>query len=263
MEHRWPPVDDIERALSWMEINALKNNTRHKDDALIQSIYQEALTRANNLELAGNIPFAVNAYDWAVKLFNGLLDISMAENKKSQLTGSKIYKSFELDEKERRQKMANYFKNFSRVVYYIEHPFTRRLSSEDILKELQLEKLRKEAGNKKDLYESSLAFRVLSGFRNDAYDKGSEFYRKADHEKAILFFEICSHVEEKTYFSAYNLACAYALNKKKKPALKALELAYKRGFNNPELLDNDKDLDFIRNEKAFQEIKQKLKSQDK
>lgn len=258
MGHRWPPVEDISRAVAWLEINAMKNNSRPKDDALVQAIYKEALTRANNLELSGNIPFAINAYAWALELFNGLLDISYVENKKNLLTASKDYKKFEKAESERRQEISGYYKNFARVAYYIENPLTKRLSVEDIFRELQLEKLQKEAKGKKNLYDSSMALRVLAGFGNDAYNKGSDFFKKGDYEKAIRFFEISAYVEERNYYSAYNLACAYALNKQKKPALKALELARKRGLNDPALLDKDKDLDFIRSEKEFIEIKQKM-----
>ena len=262
MEHHWPPAEDLTRAVEWMEVNAMKNNTRPKDDSLAQSIYQEALSRANNLELSGNIPFATNAYDWTMKLFNGLLDISSVEKKKNLLIASKFYKKFQEEESERRQKMADHFKSLSKVFYYIENPLKKRLSVEEVFQELHLGELMKKAKSKKNLFDSSMAFRTLVGFGNSAYEKGREFFQKADYEKAIRFFGISAYVEERTYYSAYNLACVYSLNKQKKPALKALELARKRGFNSPEQLDKDKDLDYIRNEKDFKEIKQKMKPQN-
>jgi len=257
-EHRWPPEEPLTRAVAWLEINAMKSNTRPKDDSLAQALYQEALTRANNLELAGNIPFAADAYDWAQKLFNGLLDTSYAEKKKALLTGSKVYKKFQQDEIDRSQKISKYLRSLDRVLYFIENPQKKRLSPEEVLQELQLADLQKQSKRKKDLFDSSMAFRLMAGISNRVYDIGSEYFRKADYEKAILCFGISAYVEERTYYSAYNLACSYSLNKQKKPALKALELAVKRGLNNPAQLDNDKDLDFIRGEKAFKEIKQKM-----
>ncbi len=257
-EHRWPPEEAVTRAVVWLEINAMKSNTRTKDDSLAQTLYQEALSRANNLELSGNIPFAVDAYDWAQKLFNGLLDTSYVEKKKAPLTGSKAYKKFLEDENNRSQKVSNYLKNLGRVLYFIENPQKKPLSLEEVFQELQLADLQKQAKRKKDLFDSGMAFRVMAGFGNSAYEKGSEYFLKADYEKAILCFGISAYVEERTYYSAYNLACAYSLNKQTKPALKALELAMKRGLNNPAQLDNDKDMDYIRNEKAFKEIKKKM-----
>lgn len=257
-EHRWPPEEAVTRAVAWLEINAMKSNTRPKGDSLIQALYQEALSRANNLELSGNIPFAVNAYDLAKRLFNGLLDTSYAEKKKTLLTESKAYKKFQEDENVRSQKISNCLKSFERVLYFIENPQKKRLSLDEIFQELQLADLQKQAKRKKDLFDSSMAFRLMAGISNRVYDIGSDYYRKADYEKAILCFGISAYVEERTYYSAYNLACSYSLNKQKKPALKALELAVKRGLNNPTQLDNDKDLDFIRNEKGYKEIRQKM-----
>ncbi|MCX6584468.1 MAG: hypothetical protein NT166_30220 [Candidatus Aminicenantes bacterium] len=262
-EHRWPPEEPLARAVEWLEINAMKSNARPKDDSLAQALYQGALTRANNLELAGNIPFAAGAYDWAQRLFNGLLDTSYAEKKKILLTGSKAYKKFQQDEIDRGKKVSTYIKSLAGVFYFIENPQKKRVSLEEIFQELQLADLQKLAKRKKDIFDSGFAFRVMAGFGNAAYEKGSEYFRNADYEKAILCFGISAYVEERTYYSAYNLACSYSLNKQKKPALKALELAMKRGLNNPAQLDNDKDLDFIRGEKAFKEIRQKMESQTK
>ncbi|MDQ1354488.1 MAG: hypothetical protein QG657_4797 [Acidobacteriota bacterium] len=257
-EHRWPPEEAVTRAVAWMEINAMKNNTRTKDDSLAQAIYQETLTRANNLELSGNIPFAVGAYDWAKRLFNGLLDTSFAEKKKNQLSESKAYKKFLEDENVRSQKTSYYIKNLGRVFNLIENSQKKQVSLDEIFQELQLPDLQKQAKKKKDIFNSGFAFRVMAGLSNTIYGKGSEYYRSADYGKAILCFGVSAYVEERTYYSAYNLACAYSLNKQAKPAIKALELAVKRGLNNPAQLDNDKDLDFIRNEKGYKEIRQKM-----
>lgn len=262
-EHRWPPEEAVTRAITWMEINAMKNNTRSKDDSLAQTIYQETLTRANNLELSGNIPFAVGAYDWDQRLFNGLLDTSFAEKKKTLLSESKAYKKFLEDESVRSQKTSNYIKTLGRVFNLIENSQKKQVSLEEIFQELQLPDLQKQAKKKKDIFNSGFAFRVMAGLSNTLYGKGSEYYRNADYSKAILCFGVSAYVEEKTYYSAYNLACVYSLNKQAKPALKALELAMKRGLNNPAQLDNDKDLDFIRNEKGYKEIRQKMESQTK
>jgi hypothetical protein len=52
----------------------------------------------------------------------------------------------------------------------------------------------------------------------------------------------------------YNLACAYSLKKQKKKALKYLRMAVDEGFTNRNHMEKDKDLDYIRNEKAFKQI---------
>lgn len=257
LDHRWPPPEVCARAVDWMEILAVKNGTRQKDDNLVKTLYQKALSYAHNLELAGRIYHASRAYETAQTLFNGLLDVSHAETKQNQIKESKTYKKFQEDENLRRQKVGEYMLNFDRMVSRIEQS-QKPLSLKQVLKKLNIAELWKKAGRKDDLDNSSMAIRVLISFSNRAYEKGSDYYRKKAFEKAIPFFEISVHADKRNVFSAYNLACAYSLNKQKKQALKALDLAVQRGFSNRAHMEKDTDLDFLRDEKAFKEILEKL-----
>ena len=55
--------------------------------------------------------------------------------------------------------------------------------------------------------------------------------------------------------ACYNLACVHSLKKQKTMALRALRLSVDLGFDKLEHLDKDSDLDYIRNEKAFGDIR--------
>jgi tetratricopeptide (TPR) repeat protein len=283
LDHRWPPPEVCARAIDWMEIHAMKKGTRKNDEALTKTLYQKTLSYAHNLELSGRIYHAAQAYEAAQTLFNGLLDVSHAESKKNQITASKTYKKFQgnelhrhkkvkdymknkafkaykkfqEDENLRRQKVSDYMNNFARMVSRVEHS-QKQLSLKQVLKKLKIAGLWKKAERKNDLDNSSMAFRVLISFSNRAYEKGSDYYRKKDYEKAIIFFEISVNADKRNVFSAYNLACTYSLNKQKKQALKALRLAVQRGFKNRTHIEKDTDLDFLRDEKVFKEIMAEL-----
>ncbi len=262
LDHRWPPPEVCTRAVNWMEIHAMKDGTRQNDESLIKTLYQEALSYAHNLELAGRIYHAAQAYEAAQTLFNGLLDVSHAETKKNQITATKIYKKFQEDEELRRQKVKNHMKNFARMVSRIEQS-QKQLSMKQVLKKLKIAELWKKAERKDDLYNSSMALRVLISFSNQAYQEGSDYYREKDYEKAIIFFEISVNADKRNVFSAYNLACTYSLNKQEKQALNALKLAVQRGFKNHTHMKKDTDLDFIRDEKVFKEIMAELETGQK
>lgn len=262
LDHRWPPPEACARAIEWMEIHAIKKGTRQNDESLVKTLYQKALSYAHNLELSGRIYHAAKAHDAAQTLFNGLSDVSHAEMKKNQIKNSNAYKKFQEHENLRRQKVRDYMKNFARMVPRIENS-QKRISLKQVLKQLKMAELRTQADHKDDLYKSSMALRVLISFSNNAYQKGSDYYRKKDYEKAILFFEISVNADKRNVFSAYNLACTYSLNKQKKLALKALKLAVQRGFKNFSHMKKDTDLDFIRNEKAFKAIMAELETGQK
>ena len=255
--HRWPSKEILTHAVEWMEVNAMKKGTRKKDDSLVQTLYREALGRAHNLVVAGKIYYAADAYEAAQFLFDGLLDTSHAEAKKNQLKKSNAYKKFQKDEEKRLQREKDFIRNYGRVTYFIENPQKKRMGLEEILRNLHIDYLLKEANKKKDIYNSSLAFRLLHSINNRAGRKGGEYLQKGDYEKAILFFEITAKTKKVNPFSfyqLYNLACAYSLNRQKKNALKSLKLAVEAGFRNRAHMEKDPDLDNIRKEKGFNEI---------
>jgi len=259
--HRWPPKEICTHAVEWMEVNAIKKGTRKKDNSLVQTLYQEALNRAHNLEVADKIYYAADTYEAAQVLFDGLVDTSKAEKKKTQLKKSNAYKKFQNDEEKRLQRERDFIRNYQRITYFIKNPQTKRVRLEEILRQLRIDYLLKEANNTKDIYNSSLAFRMLHDLNIRAGREGGEYLQKGDYEKAILFFEISaktSQVNPFSFYQLYNLACAYSLSKQKKNALKSLKLAVEAGFKNRAHMEKDPDLDYIRKEKAFKEIKDNL-----
>lgn len=82
-------------------------------------------------------------------------------------------------------------------------------------------------------------------------------YRKAyeagDWQTAIrVGYELTQH-DPRDGRSAYNLACAYALDGQHKEALKWVYNAAREGYANPELMKSDADLEPIRQEPRFRE----------
>ena len=61
----------------------------------------------------------------------------------------------------------------------------------------------------------------------------------------------------------YNLACLYSLTSKKEKALEYLEKSIKAGFTNVGHIQQDSDLDNIRNEEKYKELIKKLIERDK
>ncbi len=61
-------------------------------------------------------------------------------------------------------------------------------------------------------------------------------------------------IEPDLYEAWYNLAGLYSVKKEKDNALKFLRIAIDKGCDDLTHIKNDKDMDFIRNEKEFKEI---------
>ncbi|UCH98041.1 MAG: hypothetical protein JSV88_14635 [Candidatus Aminicenantes bacterium] len=257
--HQWPPEEYCLQALEWMEINAIKKGLKQKDEQLVADLYKKTLDRAQNLELSKNIFFVVSAYQSAQQLFNGLVDITKLENKTRQLAESREYKTFQKKEQRRNKKEADFIGIFARVTERLKNSNLVDIPGQAVLfRDLKIRYLQEEA-NKADIYDRALAQRLLTELRIHTFRDGTGYLQKGDFHRAGIFLEIAARAGDYRPNIIYNQACVYSRVKNKKKALNYLKQAIKKGFNDFELLKKDKDLDFIRNEKEFQEIIKQLK----
>ncbi|MCP5104119.1 MAG: hypothetical protein GY950_12105 [bacterium] len=254
MPHRWPPEADCTRALEWLEIRAMKRDLRKKDDALARSLYQQALSHAHNLEQAEKTYYAAAGYEKAQKLYTGLLDVSHAENKVTQLKSTGEYKKFQKDEEVRRRKSFDFFRKSAQILRFIVSAPKARIRLTKILKDLEIDALVKKSTQTKDIYSAGMALRLLADINIKAGRQGGQFYARKEYGRAVVFYEIAVRANKRNVFNLYNLACSYSLNKQKKKALKNLESAVKAGYRDRAHMEKDTDLDFIRDEKAFKKI---------
>jgi len=75
-----------------------------------------------------------------------------------------------------------------------------------------------------------------------------------DFPRAIHYFEIARRIQPRDQLTLYNLACAYSLGGDAEKALEALDVSIDAGFDDPEHLENDPDLDPIRGQPRYQRI---------
>ncbi len=78
------------------------------------------------------------------------------------------------------------------------------------------------------------------------------------HDEALKAYNEAIEIKPDYQLGWYNLACLYSLKKEKEKALKYLLKAIENGYKNLSHIEKDSDLDYIRNEKEFQEIISKL-----
>jgi predicted esterase len=253
--HTWPPEDVCTSAVEWLEITAIRQKTRPRDQALIDSVYENMLAKSEKLIDTGYVYYGVDLLKLIATDFMWFKDVAEINQKIKILENSLDYKAFALAEDDRNQKEQNYIYRFAVVFSKIKkEPLQRRINLKSIFNNLLLDKLNKEALNKKNIFESALAERLLVELWIKSREEGHSFLRKKDYSRSVVFFEIAAKANNRSPNILYNLACAYSLNNQKKPALRNLRLAVEKGFKDLSILKRDKDLDPIRNDKEFHEI---------
>ena len=259
--HRWPEEAFCTQAVEWMEINGIKQGKIKKNDLLVTQLYKNTLNRAQNLEQSGRIYYAVSAYEALERLFRGLLDVTEVKDKGRQLRESNDFKKFRQAEEKRNKKELEFIRNFAKISFGIKKGDVMTMRPESIARELKMAYLQKEAaesGDKTNMYDRALARRLLQQLNVNFNGEGTSLILKKDHTRGILFLEIAARAGNRYPLTFYNLACAYSMTKNKKKALHYFKRAIESGFTNLTHIEKDKDLDFIRKEKAFKEILRRL-----
>ena len=91
------------------------------------------------------------------------------------------------------------------------------------------------------------------------YDLGCIIAKtKGRENEAMKLFKHANSLDKHEFLPCYAISCIYALQNKKKSALNFLRQAIQRGFKDREVLDNDHDLDALRDDDEFQKIIKKM-----
>ena len=109
--HQWPPPDLVARAFAWMEIVAMKDGRRSRDQDLARTLLGEDMTRAGELEQRGLL---TEAWRWSGAIassYSGVIDTSEAERRRHNLEAADRFKTAQkieerADRRERDQAVA-------------------------------------------------------------------------------------------------------------------------------------------------------------
>ena len=83
------------------------------------------------------------------------------------------------------------------------------------------------------------------------YNKGAVLVKLGCFEEALAAYDKAIELKEDFPEAWYNLACLYSVKKEKEKALKCLKTAIENGFDDLTLIEQDKELDYIRKEDVF------------
>lgn len=91
---------------------------------------------------------------------------------------------------------------------------------------------------------------------HDYYEVGRALLAAREYDRAAEAFQASAGRGYRPASSLYNTACSYSLKGDKGAALDFLSRALEAGFDDPEHIDRDDDLDAIRGEPRFRELRQ-------
>lgn len=260
--HQWPPAAACTEAIEWMEVQAIKSNRRGKDETLIAALFDKRMARAEAYERAGSPYDAFLDYSAIAAEFGTLKDTTAAQREAARLKESKEVARAVKDEKEQLKKQREFAAQIKNAgIRYFEASSQKDLQGRTIaLGEIRMivAGLQKRADAAQDSGERRIARRALRQMLAELFES-AEFLYYNQPELAVVNLEVASEVSPNNPSPLYALARAYSRKGEKKQAIDALRRAIEKGFKDAARIENEKDLDSLRQEAGYKKLLDNLK----
>lgn len=234
--HQWMTPDVARLAVGWLEVLAMKDGLRPRDEARAADVIATELAHADRLVTAGRIVDARRTLGTIVEHYAGVVDVSEAARRMRQLDGderlARARKEEQRGDDRQRAHLAAARKVLSRL-RADEPPYARELV--DMLNISDLEKTARRTD-----YEGEGARRVLETlFVQTANYIPQDLENEREFARSAISLEIATAIHPDRPIVWVNLAAARAMSGSRKAAIAALNRAVELGFRNQEALAAD------------------------
>ncbi len=256
--HTWLPAELATQAVGWMELQAMRQGSRERDERLIEEEWRRLFDGASELEAAGSLLEAFERYRRMESAFDGLLDPAPAT-----AAAARLEKQPELKRQRRERRRGDatdqrYLRDTLPLLY--QAPDRERWPTADALAQAlgigRLERIAAGAG-----YEAVAARRMLHRVYTQAsFYLPRRWLAEGNYRAARTVLEIALEIRDDRPHVWYNLACAAARMGDAQAALTALDAAVERGFHDAATLRRDEDLASLREREEFRRLLARLET---
>jgi hypothetical protein len=255
--HGWPPKTICEAALDWMELQAMRDGRRPRNNAFIDSLYSRDVEAARALEAAGNPPDALVHYRAVVTDFDGLHDVSGPKTRVAELERSKAVR----EANKRAEKLAAQFNKYAEKLTSFLQKFreSRELPPvEKSLDELDVRSLQRDAARTDDSIGAHGAARILAQtFAVMSFYRPRQYLQEGDTVRALALLDIAQAMKPGDAGVCFTRAQVLARRGQTQPALQALRCALADSASAgrvKEEIQRDSALAALRGEQGFREL---------
>ena len=256
--HEWPSKTLLEEAVAWHEVMAFQMKLRPPDAALLNALYEQVLSRARSFDAASNPYESLMRYQMLATGFRGLRATTEADARLRDLQNAK-YAQAQIDQlKAADRQQESRWRELLTI--------TQGVKSADAQMQALVEgktlvaRLRKQSESMPPSTERMVARRLLGLFSVTVSEEASgEMYRK-NYGVAAAFLTLAVELRPDNPQAFFRLAAARAQSGQKRLAMEALTRAVALGFNDAARLEQTEEFASLRQEKAFKEIIEKLRT---
>jgi len=254
--HEWAPEATIERALLWLNLQAMKTGSLATDDKFIESQFVSRTNGVDQLMAQKNYSEAQRELLSIIRDFKGLKDSNATQAKSDELA-----KSNELKKDERIHEAA--FKqqlNEAGEIYslWMKAPNPDEVRSPRYDASSRIADFRKRRDEAADSPARRLARRVLSQLLIQSIESAQAALRSNKAEVAVINLQLAKEIDTKNPNLVFELARAFAIKRDKGSTLDTLEEAISLGFKDSVRLRSDEAFSFVSTDARFRKLSEQL-----
>jgi len=244
--HRWMPPELAAEAMGWMELIAMKEQRRPRDEALIARLYERELAAAKSLR----------QFRAVLETFDGLRDVTEVRATVARLERDPAVLR-ELKDEERwdafeAQTMKETLDRTPAILGALRQEAPLNLVGR-LMREFRVADLRRRAA--REGYEGSAARRLLEAVHAQmSFYLMRQFFERREYRLAAAVLTVATEIHPDRDTTWYNLAAAHARAGARRPALEALAKAIELGYRDAEHLVRDEDFASLREDARFREL---------
>jgi tetratricopeptide (TPR) repeat protein len=258
--HTWPPTEYCAEALEWMELRAMVDERRPRDEGFLDALLARQTKRARAAESEGRVHDAYRRYRAAARDFQDLRDVSEIEERVAALGQSGELKKYLEGREKRLRENAEYRKQAERIFAQMSHEGSRSLPR--AISDLKIRSLKRQAESADDRDERLSAQRKLEAvFVQAAFYVPRALVERGDYGRAIWSLSVAREIKPESPFVWYELSRAYARAGRQKDALRSLEKAVELGVTSWQRIESEPDLEALKEKEEFQRLLQKLRTE--
>lgn len=240
--HEWAPPANIDNALAWLNLQALRSGTLTKNEKFLDEQFATRLSYADQQRTAGKLVEASKSYLSITRDFQGVRDVTTVAESSAQLKRSSEFRKQEKSEEELLRRQLQEAGEIRMLWMKAPNPDDSRSPRYEA--SVRLKDWQKKKVSPSDSPDRRLARRILSQLLIGAIEAAQpDLVPGSEFNEALINYQFAKAIDPKNSNIAFEVARILALRRQKKAALEALEEAVSLGF---------KDLSRIKNEAAFE-----------
>ena len=260
-EHHWAPPEVFDEAIAWFQLKAMQMGIVPPDSAFIDQQLARTQKEAEDALQRKDTITQFEAYRSIASDFSGLRDVSPYRAKLGALQTSPELKQALKKEQEAIDQQRALTQELSSDLQELGEA---ELDAQQTLRAAILDgmsRLKEKAAHAKDDGTRLISTRAFNELWVEGIEAGqAELANHRQLTKAELYFRLMSSIAPDEPWPALLLAETAAAGGNKKGACKDLREAIRRGVKNPDTIEQDANLQSLRNEPEFQQIVAELRA---